>query len=80
MLRQDEDGSGTVEEAEMAGLETLLAQGRASGVPGLEMLDARAAKRREPLVAGIGALLGALIVKDGEKVDVGKALSAVVVA
>ncbi|HIF96943.1 MAG TPA: NAD(P)/FAD-dependent oxidoreductase [Myxococcales bacterium] len=45
-----------VEEAEMAGLETLLAQGRASGVPGLEILDARAAKRREPRVAGIGAL------------------------
>jgi len=45
-----------VEEAEMVGLETLFAQGCSSGVPGLTMLDAQEVKRREPGVAGIGAL------------------------
>lgn len=42
---------------EVTGLESLLAQGRENGAPGLELLDAGAVARREPQVRAIAALL-----------------------
>jgi L-2-hydroxyglutarate oxidase LhgO len=44
-------------EADAPALEALLERGRANGVEGLEMLDARQARRREPHVAARAALL-----------------------
>jgi L-2-hydroxyglutarate oxidase LhgO len=43
-------------EAELAGLESLQAQGRRNGVEGLELIDAAAARRLEPALACTAAL------------------------
>ena len=44
------------DEDEWRGLETLLERGQANGVPGLRLLEGSELKRREPQVAGAGAL------------------------
>jgi L-2-hydroxyglutarate oxidase LhgO len=44
-------------EAELARIESILVQGRANGVEGLEMIDAAAARRLEPALACVAALI-----------------------